>query len=143
MVDALSQAQRVLTSQGVLIDVHPVIEPIMVEVVAGTEAIWAKQVDSFSAPDDVTAANAAVEDAVSQGSLVFETSARFLFDIYCDSAAELQRYAEGRKLRGAEIPYEELEDRQRELTAQGKAPRLRCRRPWMLSAFRKRDFKAR
>ena len=139
MVNALREAQRVLTMSGVLIDIRPVTAPIVVEVVIATQAVWAKTVESYSAPEDVAAADAAVQHAVSRGWLVFETSLSFNFEIYCDSAAELRVYTEDRKLRGAEIPYEELEERRRELGAEGQAARLRCRRPWMLSTYRKKE----
>lgn len=137
MVDALREAQRVLTPAGVLIDVRPVTAPILVELVVGTQAVWAKTVHSFSSPEDVAAADYAVQHAVSRGWFVFETSLSFDFEIYCDSATELRVYAEARKLRGAEIPYRELEERQREFDAEGQTTRLRCRRPWMLSSYRK------
>jgi hypothetical protein len=140
MVNALREAQRVLTPSGVLIDVRPVTVPIVVEVVNATQAVWAKTIESYSAPDDVAAADAAVQHAVSREWLVFETRLPFQFEIYCDSAAELREYAEARKLRGAEIPYEELEERRREFGVEGHAARLRCRRPWMLSTCRKRQL---
>jgi hypothetical protein len=86
----------------------------------------------------VAAADAAVQHAVSREWLVFETSLKFNFEIHCDTAAELSVYAEERKLRGAEISYQELEERRRELCVEGQAARLRCRRPWMLSTYRKK-----
>jgi hypothetical protein len=135
MVHALREAHRVLTPSGVLIDVRPVTEPIVVQVMIGAQAVWAKTVATYSAPDDVAAADTAVRHALSCEWLVFETSGPFSFDIYCDSAAELRDYAAGRKLSGAEIPYEELEERRRAL---GQAARLRCRRPWRLTAYRKK-----
>ena len=138
MVHALREAHRVLAPSGVLIDVRPVTAPLVVEVLIATEAAWAKTVDSYSAPEDVAAADAAVRHAVSREWLVFEKSLPFNFDIYCDSAAELSVYAEAKKLCGAEIPYEDLEERRRELGAEGHAARLRCRRPWMLSTYRKK-----
>jgi len=136
MVNALREAQRVLTPSGVLVDVRPVTAPIVVEVVIGTQAVWAKVVDVYSAPEDVAAADSAVQHAVTHGWLVFETSIPFNFEIYCDRSAELGVYVEARKLRGAEIPYEELEERRRELSTEGQAARLRCRRRWMLSTYR-------
>ena len=137
MVNALREAQRVLTPSGVLVDVRPVTAPIVVEVVIDTQAVWAKAVNSYSAPEDMAAAEAAVQHAVSHRWFVFETSIPFNFEIYCDRAAELGVYAEARKLRGAEIPYEELEARRRELSTEGQTARLRCRRPWMLNTYRK------
>src|SRR5215471_7247417 len=139
MVNALREAQRVLTPSGVLVDVRPVTLPIVVEVVIANQAVWAKTVDLYSAPEDVAAADAAVQQAVMREWFVVETSLPFNFEIYCDSAAELSVYAEARKLHGAEIPYEELEERRRELGLEGQAARLRCRRPWMLSTYRKKS----
>jgi hypothetical protein len=140
MVDALREAGRVLTPSGVLIDVRPVTQPIVVEVVIDAQAVWSKTVELYSAPEDVAAAVAAMEHAESRRWFVFEMSLAFSFDIYCDSVAELNAYAKDRKLRGAEIPYAELEERQRELGAKGQAARLRCRRPWMLSRYRKKSL---
>jgi hypothetical protein len=137
MVDALREAHRVLTPAGVLIDVRPITVPIVVEVVIGTQAVWAKTVATYSAPQEVAAADAAVRHAVSREWLVSERSLRFDFEIYCDSASELRHYAEGRKLQGAEIPYEELEERRREFGTEGQEARLRCSRPWMMSRYRK------
>ena len=102
------------------------------------QAEWAKTVNSYSAPEDVAAADAAVKHALSREWLVFGTRVPFNFEIYCDSAAELSVYAEARKLRGAQIPYEELEERRRELCLEGRPARLRCVRPWMLSTYCKK-----
>src|SRR5215831_4948209 len=135
MVHALREAQRVLTPRGVLIDVRPVIAPIVVEVVIATRVAWAKTVATYSTPEDIAAADSAIQHAVSREWLVFETSLPFEFEIYCDSVGELRVYAEGRKLRGAEIPYDELEERRRWLDVQEQEPRLRCRRPWMLNTY--------
>jgi hypothetical protein len=111
MIDALREARRALAPSGVLVDVRPVTAPIVVEVVIATQAVWAKTVETYNAPEDVAAADAAVLHAMSREWLVFETGFRFEFEIYCDSAAELRAYAEARKLCGAEIPYEELNER--------------------------------
>ena len=138
MVDALREARRVLTPRGVLIDVRPLVAPIVVEVIIAAQTIWTKEVASYSAPEDVAAASAAVEHAISGEWFAFEKSIYFDFEIFCDTAEELSVYALARKLRGAEIPYDELEARRRELAADGQAPRLRCRRPWMLSAYHKK-----
>jgi hypothetical protein len=138
MVDALREARRVLTPVGVLVDVRPVTLPLVVEVVIAAHRIWTKQVDSYSAPEDVAAADAAVQHALAGEWFTFETSLRFDFEIYCDTAAELHAYAEARRLHGAEIPYEELEERRRELGGDGQSAGLRCRRPWMLSTYRKK-----
>lgn len=137
MVDALREARRVLAARGVLIDVRPVVAPLVVEIAAAAQAIWMKEVASYSAPEDVAAADAAVLHAVSNAWFAFEKSARFDFQILCDTVEDLRTYVQGRKLHGEEIPYGELEQRLREAIAGGPAARLRCHRRWMLSAYRK------
>lgn len=137
MVDALQEARRVLTPGGVLLNVRPVTLPIIVEVVSDAHALWARQVEMYSAPEDVAAAEAAMGYALSCRWFACDRSVAFDFEIFCDTAGELRVYTEARKLRGAGIPYEELEERQRALASDGQTPRLRCRRPWMLSACHK------
>ena len=138
MVDALREARRVLKPQGVVVNVRPVTTPMVVEVVAATRTIWAKKVASYSTPEDVAAAEAAMQKALSDGWFVFEKSLPYDFEIYCDTVTDLGLYARARKLPEADIPYEELEERRRELGADGHAARLRCRRPWIMSTYRKK-----
>jgi hypothetical protein len=138
MVDALSEARRVLTGPGVLVDVRPVVAPLTVAVVVAAQSVWARELASYSAPDDIATADAAVRHAVSNDWFAFEKSIPFDFEIFCDTAAELNVYAQTRKLCGEEIPYGELEERRLAMGAFGQAPRLLCRRPWMLSTYRKR-----
>ena len=138
MVDALGEARRVLARQGVLIDVRPVVAPIAVEVIVAAQTIWTKDVAAYSAPEEVASAGAAMQHAISCEWFAFVKSIPFDFEIFCDTAAELSAYAESRKLHGEEIPYDELEQRRLELGAHGQRPRLRCRRPWMLSAYHKK-----
>ena len=130
MVDALREAHRVLGPSGVLVDVHPMVEPIELEVLAG-QPVWSKTVESYSAPDDIAAAHDAVRQALSRKWITFQTSLPFQFDIYCDTAEELKTYTETRKFSGDPLPYDEL--------ASVEPPsRIRCRRPWMLSTYRKK-----
>jgi hypothetical protein len=136
MVDALREARRVLTPRGVLIDVRPVNAPMVVEGVISARAIWAKEIDACSTPEDMAAADAAMQHALSDEWFSFEKSHPFDLEIYCDTAADLKLYAQTRKLCGAAIPYEELEERRRELGAD--TARLQCRRPWTLSTYHKK-----
>src|SRR5215467_2540524 len=127
MVDALREARRVLKPREVLINLQPITMPLIVEVMIAARPVWAKEVPSYSAPEDVAAAEAAVQQALTSEWFAFEKSLPYHLDICCDNAADLRAYAQSRKLSEAEIPYEELEERRLALSADGETARLRCR----------------
>jgi len=134
MVDALREAHRALQPEGVLIDERPLVADMAVQVVHGDRAIWTRQVPSCSTPGDIEAADEAVQHALASEWFAYERSSAFDFDSYCDTVAELQTYIKARKLLEAEIPYQELEECQK----QSAQSRLRCRRKWILKTFRRR-----
>jgi hypothetical protein len=139
MVDALREAHRVLVPGGTVVDVRPLTARVVVELVTADRADWAAEADAYGAAEDDASADAAVQHAMSCGWFVFERSERFDFEVYCDTAADLKAYAEtGRRMREAKIPYEDLENRRRELSASGnQAARLLCHRPKVLSVYLK------
>jgi hypothetical protein len=138
MVDALREARRVLTPRGILVDVRPVTAPIVFEVVIATPAIWATEVSSYVGAEENAAADAAVLHVLSGDWFVFEKRHPFDLEIYCDTAEDLKLYAQmHRRMRETEIPYDALEVRRRELS-DGRTARLRCRRSWILSSYRKK-----
>jgi len=135
MVHALQEARRILADQGVLVDVRPVVSPIVLDVVIASQSVWTRDIAIFSSPEDIAAADSAVQHSLSLNWFSYDKNISFDFDIYCDTAAELDTYVNARKLRGEEIPYDDLEARLREFEPDS---RLRCRRRWMLSTYRKK-----
>lgn len=139
MVDALREAHRVLTPVGTVVDVRPITARVVIEVVTADRVEWATEADAYGAAESDASADAAVQHALSSGWFVSGRNDRFDFQAYCDTAADLKAYAEtGRRMRDANIPYEELERRRREVSAStGQSARLRCHRPKMLSVYLK------
>jgi hypothetical protein len=139
MVDALREAHRVLAPGGTVVDVRPISARMVIEVVTGDRVDWATEADAYGAAEDDASADAAVRQALFCEWFAFQQTGHFDFEVYCDTAADLKTYAEvGRRMRDANIPYEELEGRRREVSASlGQAARLCCHRPKMLSVYLK------
>jgi hypothetical protein len=137
MVDALLEVRRVLVAEGIVIDVRPVTAPVIIESVSADRVTTGVEVDAYGAVEDEAAADAAIRYALSNAWFAFHRSRQFDFEVYYDSAADLKAFVEtSKRMRGASIPYRELEVRRRELGATtGQPSRLRCHRPWIMSVY--------
>jgi SAM-dependent methyltransferase len=137
MVDALLETRRVLVADGIVIDIRPITAPAIIESVSADRVTTGLEVDAYGAAEDEAAADAAVRHALSHAWFVFHRSRQFDFEVYYDSVADLKAFVEtSKRMRGASIPYQELEERRSELgAATGQPSRLRCHRPWMVSVY--------
>jgi hypothetical protein len=107
--------------------------------VSASQVTAAVEIDAYGAIEDEAAADDAVRHVLSQAWFTFERSRPFDFETYYDSSADLKTFVEtSKRMREARIPYQELEARRNELgVATGQPSRLRCRRPWIVSVYRK------
>jgi hypothetical protein len=137
MVDALLETRRVLVADGIVIDIRPITAPAIIESVSADRVTTGMEVDAYGAAEDEAAADAAIRHALSHGWFAFHRSRQFDFEVYYDSVADLKAFVEtSKRMRGASIPYQELEERRSELgAATGQPSRLRCHRPWMVSVY--------
>ena len=126
-------------SEGIVIDVRPITAPALIESVSATQVTGAVEIDAYGAAEDEAAADVAVRHILSRAWFAFERSRQFDFEVYYDSVADLKAFVEtSKRMRGASIPYQELEERRSELgAATGQPSRLRCHRPWITSVYRK------
>jgi len=124
MVDALRRTHDVLMPDGVVIDVHPTVEPAAVEV--GGETVG--HVATEDAPQRHAAADAAVRAVVDDGLFGVEHIAHFDFYTYGDSIEELRDYI-GENWRNARIDDVVVQRAHASLlpTAPGVKPRVRER----------------
>ena len=93
MVHALEQIHRFLKPGGILVDIHPVAEPPLVEVHQGGRVLFAGPFPGFSHEDDQRAEDA-LASAVERGLYARERHAQFEFLVYASSFPELLDYVE-------------------------------------------------
>ncbi len=95
MVHALDEVRRALKTDGVLIDLRPLLDRWPVEVVWQTGQEQVGRATDLSEPlsDDV-AANSAMREWVESGRLVRERSELFSIFYYWDTPKEMQEYLE-------------------------------------------------
>jgi len=139
MVDALREIWRVVVPGCIILDLRPVTEQHLVEIVMPCGAAEPLgSVDAYGAAEEDRAANGAVEHALQQGWLVRESTVRFGVEYWFDTAEELDVFARcSRRLREARLAAGEIEVRRRQLSgAEGEA-RVRFHRTMMLDRHRR------
>jgi hypothetical protein len=89
MVHALEQAQRVLKSDGYLIDIQPLIEAPLIKVFQGNSVVFVEPDPSYDYEADLRQADAALTQIIQRGLFAIEERREFDFLTHGSSAPEL------------------------------------------------------
>ena len=89
MVHALEEVQRLLKSDGCLIDIQPLIEAPLLKVYQGSTVIFVEPDPSYDYEEDLRPANAALTQVIQRGLFVIEERSEFDFLTHGSSAQEL------------------------------------------------------
>jgi hypothetical protein len=138
MVDALQEIRRILTPGGIMLDLRPISEQNLVEIVppCGAAVPFGK-IDAYGALEEDRAADRAIEHALAQRWFIRESDVKFDVESYWDTAAELDAFARcSRRLREAKLSADEIEERRRELGSPEAPARVRFHRTMMLDRYR-------
>ena len=89
MVHALEEVQRLLKSDGCLIDIQPLIEAPLLEIYQGSSVIFVEPDPSYDYEEDLRQADAALTQVIQRGLFVIEERSEFDFLTHGSSAQEL------------------------------------------------------
>ena len=92
MVHALEEIQRLLRSDGCLIDIHPVLEAPLIKVYQGSSIVFVEPDPSYDYEEDPRQAEDALAQVVLRRLFVIERSREFDLLTYGSSVAELRDY---------------------------------------------------
>lgn len=118
MVHALEKTKRLLRTDGVLIDIHPVPGAPVIEVRSGERVVLAEPSPSYDYDDDLRNADQALAWVVQDGIFRLEARREFEFVTYASTISELRgffavagAYEEGRPDEGLASRIAELDQR--------------------------------
>jgi len=89
MVHALEKAQRLLKSDGRLIDIQPLIEAPLLKVYQENNVVFVEPDPSYDYEEDLRQADAALTQVIQRGLFVIEERSEFDFLTHGSSAPEL------------------------------------------------------
>ena len=89
MVHALEETQRLLTSDGCLTDIQPLIEAPLLKVYRGNNVVFVEPDPSYDYEEDLRQADAALSQVIQRGLFVIEERNEFDFLTHGSSAQEL------------------------------------------------------
>lgn len=137
MVHALREGRRVLTPEGLLLDLRPFAGNWPLEVVAGAQAWAAGTLDDSQEVRDDRAANAAIADLVRHGEFVQERATTFEYAWNWTSVAELEAYIAERWSTVMRLSAPTRAAAVRLVAKAGPGARVRLRRGMLLGRYRR------
>ena len=139
MVDALSEAWRILVPQGTLLDLRPRSATYPIYIVTRARRVHVADFDGRGSENADVASNAAMQKGVEDGWFARQRERHFDIEICWDSVREMKSHAhdEGR-IRGVDRSYAEMERVYDDLSKGDPASvSLRYCRPTILNVYRK------
>jgi hypothetical protein len=92
MVHALEEIHRILRTEGTLLDIHPVPEAPVVQVIEGDDVLFSAPDPGYDYDDDLHHAEAAVATVLSRGLYALDRSRDVDFLTHAASSMELRNY---------------------------------------------------
>jgi len=89
MVHALEEVQRLLKSDGYLIDIQPLIEAPLIKIYQGNRIVFIEPDPSYDYEEDLQQADVALTQVIQRGLFVIEERSEFDFLTHGSSAPEL------------------------------------------------------
>lgn len=136
MVHALTEAWRILCSDGVLVDLRPRVANPHVQVLSPSGVLHAGRLDDSADLADDLAADRAVAHAVDQGWFQESEHASFLVDHYWDTADEMYDYIQ-ENWNWAQLPEQVYREARRLSQDTGVECQVRIRIPTIITTYRK------
>jgi hypothetical protein len=92
MVHALEKIQRLLRTDGCLIDIHPIRKAPLIKIHRGSDLLFAESDPGYDYDEDLRHADDALEEVIQRGLFLVEGRREFELVTYSSSAAELREY---------------------------------------------------
>ena len=142
MVDALREIWRILSAQGILVDLRPLPSSACpVEVVTPDEVVEVGEIDASGIVADDVAADRAAAQVVQDGRYLLRKDTRFEFEFSWDTVGEMASFMEeSRRMKQVTPSYAALEKVHHEWRVKaGGRVRLRYWRTMMLAVYQKSE----
>jgi hypothetical protein len=138
MVHALKEIHRTLTTNGILIDLRPLADRWLVEVVSGRQVhVTGRLTDLPAGLSDDNAANGAVKESVTRGWFIREQEQFFPAYLYWDDPDEMSAYIAERWTDFVKLEEDTLQAAQASWNTAGEDKRVRIKLKMLLTRWRK------